>query len=181
MKKKLLLIMMILISTFTVFAGCGSDKPDPPSEDTTFNKLGFESAEKLLNEINSKLTSSGIVFKTFEPNEDVRTEEGYVLYYESESSGHIRLILHKQSDGAEEFAVHYVPDEDAEDADEDFNKVIKAALSIFEDGEDVFKKLQDIKTGGGNGIEYASYESNYEYSLYLDNEEGYSLTVCTLN
>ena len=181
MKKKLLLIMMILISVFSVFAGCGPDKPDPPSEDTTFNKLGFDSSEKLLNEINSKLTSSGIVFKAFEPNETVRTEEGYVLYYESESSGHIRLILHKQSDGAEEFAVHYEPDEDAEDAEKDFDIVIKAALSIFEDGEDVYKKLQEAKTVSSSGIEYASYESNYEYSLYLDNEDGYSLTVCTMN
>ena len=182
MKKKLLLFILIISVISFSFASCGDKDPTPPDDptsETNFELLGYKT-DDLLSEINSKLTEAKITFGKFEDNEAIRQEDGYQVYLETERSNFLSLVLLKHVSGVEEFAVHYKTSSSATNIDDDFDAVIKVAISMFEENEDVYQQLQDQKTKSESGIIYSTYTSNFEYSLYIDAEEGYSLTISSL-
>ena len=186
MKKKLLLITSILLAASMIFAGCGStdDKPaeDTDPEDAVFDGLGFSSVQTLLDRINKELSSSGISFSKFAPNKTVRLENGYELYFESESSAGVRLILTRTSPGTENLFISCSPGKDAGEEAAAFDMVIKAVCSVLENSETSYNKLQERKTAAGEGISNADYESaGFIYSLIMNDAEEYSLQIAPIS
>ena len=177
MKKKLFLISAILLTLTLVFAGCGSkddtsgtaDKKVSP-EEAVFDGFGFSSAKLLLDAVNEKLSPSGISFGEFVQNLTAQNEEGYELYFESESSVQISLSLRRTSYGAEELVITYDTGKKTENAQANFDAVIKAVSSVFEGSEIAASELESGKTEAGSGKTSSDYESA-KYLYYLNKDE----------